>query len=785
MTAQSVKEFGPVTALNATSKDAVAQLVKAWESKNAQRAVRGAGLGLMAVSLAACGGSDSTTTTTPVTPAPVTPVSAALTIGVDSVVGTSANDTISGARVDGVQTWNSADSIAAGAGTDTLTAVIAANVTPGVGAITGVENLVVTAVVGAATVAFGDGTDTFISGVTNITNLGSTAALTFNQVGDLAAVTINNTGINATTVQFTTAALAGASDSVTLNLSGVGAGDITIGSAANADGDYETLVVNNSGAASDLGAGSVDHGVPTFGTDATSVVVNATAALDFGTTARFASANSVDASGSTAAVELILADDATAGTNARTVTGGSGADVLDVSYLVEANVGVLTVNGGSGNDTINLGGFADDTMVISGGAGTDTLIVTSDILLAESARISGFETLHTTADQQMRDFLNNDGIVNFRLTDGDADITQVAAGAVSLQIGGINGAGTPSLARLIDGANDAITIATVAAVTTTSPTSLAIDNEETVTINSGDGALALGAAGNAADFAAADMTSLTVVGDNSVTLNDVSSASVATVNVAGLTAAASFSASFAASTVAMTVTANSAATGYTGTLTVTTGSGNDVISGTANNDVISAGAGNDSITAGDGDDAITLGTGSDTIVFAATAALNGTDTINGLGGGALVGGGDVLNFAAFLSGGSVEVNGGASGAIVAFAAANDNDVNITGKVALFGTAAAIADGGNDADITTTNEVLAAVVDEIQGANNAFSLTSGGKAIVLIGNTTAATDVTYVVFVDDSLGATRGTVEADDMTIVAVTGANFDLDTLTTANFTFA
>jgi hypothetical protein len=41
------------TTLNATSK-----LVKAWESKNAKNAAKAGGISLMALSLAACGGSD-------------------------------------------------------------------------------------------------------------------------------------------------------------------------------------------------------------------------------------------------------------------------------------------------------------------------------------------------------------------------------------------------------------------------------------------------------------------------------------------------------------------------------------------------------------------------------------------------------------------------------------------------------------------------------------------------------------------------------------------------------
>jgi hypothetical protein len=46
--------------MGATNKGAVSKMVKAWEAKNGERAKRVAGLGLMAVSLAACGGSDDT-----------------------------------------------------------------------------------------------------------------------------------------------------------------------------------------------------------------------------------------------------------------------------------------------------------------------------------------------------------------------------------------------------------------------------------------------------------------------------------------------------------------------------------------------------------------------------------------------------------------------------------------------------------------------------------------------------------------------------------------------------
>ena len=57
MTIQQHASFDSSAAeLNATSK-----LVKAWESKNAKNAAKAGGISLMALSLAACGGSSTTT----------------------------------------------------------------------------------------------------------------------------------------------------------------------------------------------------------------------------------------------------------------------------------------------------------------------------------------------------------------------------------------------------------------------------------------------------------------------------------------------------------------------------------------------------------------------------------------------------------------------------------------------------------------------------------------------------------------------------------------------------
>lgn len=758
-----VQRLVPVDATATTPKNAaVAKLMKAWEAKTTQRTAKGAGLTLMALSLAACN-DDNTTAAAPTTPTtPVTPAGQTftLTIGVDAVTGTAANDTISGARADTVQTLNTTDVIDGGAGTDSLSATITGGLATS--SISNVETITFTDLATAdAAIVFSTATTTHISGVQTVNIIGSTGGDTvLTRLVDNATVNFNNT-VDDITVTFADSVLAGTADTVTVGFSGVvlaGAEAVTIGSVTDVDGDYETLVVNSTGAASDL------NNSVAMGADATTVTVNASAAIDFGATASFAAAATINASASTAAVTLVLADGGTAGTAARTITGGAGADNIDVSALVEANVGVLTVNGGAGNDVITLGTFVDTTMVIAGGAGTDTIIVNETITAANSVGISGFEALRTTEDQVMSNFINNNGMLTFRLTDGIASITNVATGSAALQL--VSGAGTALMSRLIDGAADTVSIVPTAATTTTT---LSVADEETVSINAADGALTL------TNFTTTDMTSLTVTGDNAVNVGTSSGTAVATVNVSALDAA--FTGIFAASTAAMTVTGNSGANA--GVMTITTGSGNDVITGGRAADIITtAGAGDDIITGGRGADQITLGTGADTLIFEATGALNGNDVITGFGGGLATAGGDVLDMDAFLTG-TVNQHGGTTTAINIFLEADNNDVNVTNQAVLFeGTLATYS----ATTALTAAEAIAMVVAEIQGAGNAFSITSGGKAVFVVSDITS--QASFALYVDDSVGATAGTIAADDVAVVASLGA-FDIDALITTNFDIA
>ena len=76
--------------MNATSK-----LVKAWESKNAKNAAKAGGVSMMALSLAACGGSSTTTEVTPVPGDSTTALTISNTGGVYSVTNAASGVTLS------------------------------------------------------------------------------------------------------------------------------------------------------------------------------------------------------------------------------------------------------------------------------------------------------------------------------------------------------------------------------------------------------------------------------------------------------------------------------------------------------------------------------------------------------------------------------------------------------------------------------------------------------------------------------------------------------------------
>jgi len=614
MTIQQHASFDSSAAeLNATSK-----LVKAWESKNAKNAAKVGGISMMALSLAACGGSSTTTTTaststtTTTTTTAVTPVTSALTIGNDTVAGTTGNDSVTGARIDTVQSLNSGDSITLGTGTDSLSATLnAGTVTPA--ALTGVENVTFTAL-GTATVDFDNAT-----GVTSITSLGSSAALT---VDDIQALTTSLSVQNNTLTQtfvFKDAAVVGTSDSMTLNLDGAGA-IVAIGGETDADGGIETFNVVASGGASDLGVGNG------FGQTATSVNVTASSTLDLGSGASFAASTSFDASASTAAVTAVLADKAAAGETAVSIKGGAGADNFDIGAFTLANHGDITIDMGAGNDTLDMGAAQDtDTgSSIAGGAGDDTLIISGTALVAaENTQISGFEILNQESDAITQDadafagtiFGTGNAAVNAYTLSNLADDSTL----------NVNHTMTGNLTGTIktDTASDAVTVNIGGTAGGITLAGLVLSTTyETVTVNS---------QGTAANVLTAVATNII----NNMTFTGSTALTVSSTN--NITGVVDFSASTANNTVTVTDTTAQ---------TITFGSGNDTLTAsgllaTGVTQTINGGAGTDTLTAG-------------IIVTTGNLVLNGgagVDTINTV---AMVGAGGAVSTAVVDGGAGID-----------------------------------------------------------------------------------------------------------------------------------
>jgi hypothetical protein len=767
-------ETGGTDDLGAISK----KFAQVWERKNAKAAKAG-GVSLMALSLAACGSDDATTTTattttttTTTTTPTVTALTTALTVGVDIVTGTTAADTITGARVDSVQTWNAADTIDGGAGIDNFSATVAANVTPASGGFTNVENVTVT-VTGGGTVDFSSATASFITGVTSLSSVGSSNATIFSDMTSNPTMTVNNSAVDHT-FSMNDSVLTGAADTVTLNLVGM-TGNVMIGTNADVDGDYETLIINSSGAASDLGDGDVGAtGANTIGGDATLIDIGATAALDLGTTAGFAKITSFDASDSTAGVTAVFANkaDTTTSATAVSIKGGAGADVFDVSALTAANHGAVTIAMGAGNDTVTLAGGGASDFTITGGEGTgDKVSISVVSSLALHGKLAGFEELISTdvianaatTTLDLQNFVNNDfTTVNFNGTLATATtnavtdvfaITNAKDSVTGLKLNALDVSDASiTFARLTDGTANALTITATAA---SAAGSVAANDEETVTINNAAGAIDYTA------VSATDMTSLTLIGDEQMDLGTVTATKLATVDASALEdsdgANGDFIADLSTSVVNMTLTGNASAT-HGGDLQVTTGGGNDTVSGTKQADTITTGAGGDTIDGGKGADIITGGTGADSMT-----------------GGA---GADIFNFdAAFGADSITDFTAGTSGDVLDFQAFGSVTTAVTlGAIALTNNKVTVVDE------TTTNDTATEVDALFTALTDATASTSTTYTNIYVAvgasNTASIYDVTTV---DNSgnngLAVTvveLGTIDLGSTAWTSLTTANFDL-----------
>jgi len=534
-----------------------------------------------------------------------------LTTGVDSRTLGAGNDSFTSANTSTSQTLNSGDSIDGGAGTDTLT-ITSSSAFPLAGSgvtVNNVENVSITAS-GDALVL-----DTaLMTGITSVTNSGSTSAVTVNALKALVPVTV--AAVNAsTTVGFASAVTAGAADAITVNING--ANPTTVGT-IRVDG-FETINVSSTGSASGGSSSSTNL-----------------------TTIASTTVNTLNVTGAAAAkltVELVGATSTTTGV----VTSDDGAHDID---LTADATDKLNITLGGGNDTLRVANIAA-THTISGGDGTDTLRYSgASATFAQTANVTGFETATLTAASS---FVMPVTTVNYTVSPAGSTYAGLAtggtlnlnaSGSATVQAAGAAATATTAAATAAatySGTADSLTVNVGLATTITDlsavPSVVSAIGVETFTINN----LAQGSNLTARTVGISDTTAttgatktLTVTGAMPTTVTSASTGTSALtrVDMSGVTLGATFAGTVATAGAAILGGAgNDNLTGGAGPDTITAGDGNDTIGGGAGADSIDAGNGTNSITGGTGADTMTGGTGVDTYVFASNQTTASTPVL--------------------------------------------------------------------------------------------------------------------------------------------------------------
>ena len=597
-----------------------------------------------------------------------------LTTSIDNFTGTTFNDTfnatLGGANGD-LNTLNALDSLNGAGGTDTLNAQIRTAVTPA-----HLDNIEILNATFSGDVVLGLDN---AGQLTNVTNVGSTTAGTFNNIVAGAALAVDGTNQN-TTFNFATTQ---GTQSAQLTLTNVTGGTETIAG-------VETINLVSAGSSNSA----------TLAADAASTVnVSGSTNLTLDTTGSVA-LTKLDASTATGKISATLGQSTgVASTTNVSVIGGSADDTLTTSSVSQN----LSVNGGAGNDTI-IDTAVTATDSIDGGSGTaDTLSTTMarvDVLDA-SARttFTNLEVLnisdaYTGGTVGLTNIGSSFNTVNFATTAGDfvtGDTTVTGpAGTLTVNLGGSKASNATKLDATLTftdtgtATTDSVVVNNTAVNSTTNVNynifkdgnndDLATVGYENLTFNTGS------ANGSGitqtfddvliqADSASAN-TSVTFTGTNAVNVNDInvgvvggsagSSTGLLTVNASGLTAQA---------TGTNTLTIDGLVLGSTGTVSVTGSAGEDSVTVAGNNskatidgglgndtivggtaiDSLLGGAGNDSIESGGGNDVIKGNEGVDTLKLTSTGIAASVD------GGA---DNDVINVGNYI-GKSQTLNGGA------------------------------------------------------------------------------------------------------------------------------
>jgi hypothetical protein len=295
--------------------------------------------------------------------------------GADTVAGTGANDTFNALTIkaDGTvaTTFSDFDNLDGAGGVDTLnvyTSAAANNAAPANATVKNIE--IVNLYNGAAGGVAGLANAAVYQGIQQLWQVGNAAAVTglatgvtagFRNITTDVGVTTNGSAVSASV------ALDNYTESKTVTVAGTAA-------------NTALATVNLTGTVADGNADGVTNTnlAFTIGKDIQTVNVNtATATTLTLTKAAGATAEitTVNLAGSTGAVTYDAA------TTVRTISGGTGADVLTIKTVTAADVAATaanetvtaTVTSGIGNDTVNVNVTGDGLVVVDTGAGNDTV----------------------------------------------------------------------------------------------------------------------------------------------------------------------------------------------------------------------------------------------------------------------------------------------------------------------------------------------------------------------------------------------------------------------------
>jgi hypothetical protein len=578
-----------------------------------------------------------------------------------------------------------------------------------------------------------------VPGVTAVTMRAgdTTNATVFNlddlSAGQAGALTLTMNGTGATLLTDATINLdlkdgSGTTDSATVNvtISAHNTANTVAGRANNQtitiDDDNETvesLTVNLSGAYSSI----LNMDIASY---ATGITVTGGATGENLRVSTAVPSTTVDMSGVASSVGDASNHLITSGST-QTIKTGAGADYITM------DTGAKTITTGAGNDWVDtnetateLSGGAAAADSIDAGDGTDTLVIDDVLNATYAAGIKNFERLIVENDTGDTDPTHDMAVYTgstftvLRIDDVSTDFTNVSSSVTQLEY--TNTAATASgLARLVDTTSDALDIEATA--NTGDLGTVTLSDEETLTFDAADGTINM-------TLTAADVTSITASGDNTVDLGVITGAtSLATVDATGLSAGADFISDMSSSTSAMTVTAHTSSTNTGSILNITTGSGADNITGGAGADVINGGAGVDTIVAGGGADDITGDNGADTLTggtgadeyfyVATTVGSHGGDTITDFTAGA---GGDQIQIDIATASG---VAGVADGVVLVDAAGETADgiANAT-LVVIEDVIVVDVSGDTTADLAAIN----AVVKGTDTGNDQFASNAEGVIV---------------------------------------------------------